>query len=42
MIAKQEGARGLWKGEPQAAAGEETCYANALLGVVLDVHFLKK
>jgi hypothetical protein len=39
-IAKQEGARGLWKGE-QHKAGKETCYANALLGVVLDIHFLK-
>lgn len=38
-IAKQEGARGLWKGEPHKA-GKETCYASALLGVVFDIHFL--
>lgn len=39
-IAKQEGARGLWKGEQQTA-GKETCYAHALLGVVFDIHLLK-
>jgi solute carrier family 25 uncoupling protein 8/9 len=39
-IAKQEGARGLWKGE-QHEEGKETCYANALLGVAFYIHFLK-
>jgi solute carrier family 25 uncoupling protein 8/9 len=38
-IAKQEGARGLWKGERNAA--EVACYANALLGAILDGNLFK-